>query len=158
MTWAENKDLLIGDMELGRVNASQYLDVAEREINGRLGQLYQLPIPADLPQYQLDTLKTIQANIATGRLLLAQGAGAESEDLHAYGKSLVKQGYDELERIGHAYELGGSATRVGTAGEDRRPSVSAPDAVSPTDTFYGNVIGQDSTSILDWGNTNPNGF
>lgn len=158
MTWADNEDLLIGDMELGSISASQYLDVAEREINSRLGQLYQLPIPTDLPEYQLDTLKTIQANIATGRLLLAQAVGSENEDLHAYGTSLVKQGYDELERIGFAYELGGSAVRVGTAGEDRRPSVSSADAASPVDTFYGNVMGGDSTSILDWGATNTNGF
>lgn len=146
---ADNDDLLVGDVMLGSIDSSQYLDIAAREINSRLGEMYVLPIPDDIPDHQSGALKQIHANIATGRLLLAESAGSEDEDGHAYGLYLVAEGYRELDRVGTVYELGGSAVRISTAGEDRRPSIESADTTSPFDTFYDQVYGG-NPGYVDW--------
>lgn len=152
MTWAQRGDLIIGDAEIGTLDATYYLDLAETEMNTYLGQVYVLPLVTNvLLDHQLKTLKNIQTHIATGYLLMAQSATAENEDLHAYGMYLLQTGQSQLNAIGTSYELTGQ-TRADATGEDRRASITTADATSPFDAF-GEVVFGGGGETLDWSST-----
>jgi hypothetical protein len=149
--WANKEDLLIGDTEIGSLDASQYLDFALREINSVLGVIYVLPIPDTIPDYQKGSLRTVQAKLATGRLLMAQGSGAEDTDINAYGKLLIQEAYNDLNRIGNNYELLTAVRTTNSTGEDRTPLVSSADKVSPFNAFYDMAYGGVSGTTVNWG-------
>lgn len=147
MTWANEEDLIHGDLPLGDLDTSHYLNAAEDEINVHLGNYYSLPIPT-ATGHILTVLKTVHSRLASGRLILAQAAGAESEELHAYGQSLVAYAYELLARVGTSIQVPG-ATSVGVAGEDRSPKVVGGDTTSPWTTYESFVHGK-GTTWLDY--------
>lgn len=108
MTYSAVGDLLIGDVSLVGVDSERYVVSAFDEMNSRLGYIYELPIVMDAGTAGALTLKKINNFIASGRLILAVASGAEDNSLHAYGQSLLQQGYAEL-----ALVLNGSLPLVG---------------------------------------------
>ena len=102
-TYSEVRDLLTGDLTIGStVNRDKFVQDATDEINSRVGFVYELPLnPAPATHIAL-TLKRCANLIASGRLILALGAGGEDLSLHAYGESLLREGQSIL----HAIESG----------------------------------------------------
>lgn len=150
MTWAVEADLLLGDIPLNNIDTGSYLDAAEAEINVQVGNYYAIPLPT-LVGHQFSLMKLIHSRLASGRLIMAQAVGGESEDLHAYGQSLVEFAYERLFAVGTSIALTG-ASPVGVAGESRAPTTIHPDtlAVSPFET-YTQYVHNHGTDFIDWG-------
>lgn len=102
-------DLLIGDMLLSTsFDKDKWVTDAYDEMNSKLGWVYSLPLRPegvdpgdedswqDLPEHQQLLLKTINNRLASGRLIMAQAIGAQQQQLHAYGYSLVEQALADL--------------------------------------------------------------
>jgi len=129
MTWAQEHDLLLGDLETGYLDKTQYLEFAEDEINACLGVYYVLPLPTLSTHNQL-TLKVTQARLASGRLFLALASGGEDSELHAYGRHLIELAMGELSRIGRDYELmddsGNPVVNMAASGESKAATAVRP--------------------------------
>lgn len=134
MPYAEVGDLLFGDIPLGSgVDPQVWVDRAAEEIDSRIGQRYELPLPASLAPHSLLLLKRINAQLGTGRLLMAIDGDGDN-DLHAYGLHLVQMALADLQAIvmGSIDLVGGVVADVGDA---RGPSIINQDAYSATAAF-----------------------
>lgn len=138
MTWALESDLLLGDLETGHLDKTQYLEFAEDEIVSHLGITYALPLPTLSAHNQL-TLKVLQARLASGRLLLAMAAGGEDSELHAYGRHLVEMGMSDLYRVGKDFELfddaGNPIPTIASQGSSRAAAAIQPDVANSMGPF-----------------------
>lgn len=148
MSWASEEDLFVGTLNTSGLDTAKYLLDAEEEILVYLGQIYQLPLPA-LPADLTRTMKFIHQRMASGRLIMDIAMSTENNELNAYGLSLLKDGHDQLCRIGYAYEIPG-AVKIGARGENRAPSVSGVDAVSPWSVYESYVHGH-GTDVVKYG-------
>ena len=161
MSWADEGDLLLGDVAIGGVGTQQFLDLAREEIEVWLGEFYDLetdfPTVGGTPELapRLATvLKQVQARIATGRLLLAQASTGEDESLHAYGLWLLGEGQAELYKFGTHYKITNAVLVAGQTSPDQIPAAVQPNARSPFDRFEeahygaGSGIGYETVS---WG-------
>lgn len=150
------EDLLLGDVTVGgNVNRQLYVDQAADEMDSKLGWIYVTPIDVDgeaagpggtppavpvLPRHERLLLKSINAKIATGRLIMAVSINEEGSAVHAYALRLLKEGNDELLMIANGHVLL-TAPRSETPVQEanRVPSVSNLDAESLLDPFYNTV-------------------
>lgn len=145
-TYCDESDLLIGDITLGvAYSRAEFIAAAADEMDSRIGVRYVLPLPA---VEQLNTvtgliLKRINAQLASGRLIMSVASAGEDDSLHAYGKYLVDQAMDDLLRI----ERGDIILRmsddsivdeVGAASAPDGPIITNRDEQSGVDTFYEN--------------------
>lgn len=139
-TYSGKSDLLIGDTTIGGgLDAQKFVQDATDEINSRIGAIYTLPLGAT-PEHITLTLKRCANLIASGRLLLAVGAGGEDLALHAYGESLVREGQAILDAIANGQiELG--VDKVPTQTEGNAPSIINQDSASGVEAFYDYVNG-----------------
>lgn len=135
--YCEITDLLLGDLNVSAsLNKYNYVNSAAAEMDGEIGQRYTLPLDlAAAPDWVALKLKTINQNLATGRLICAQAAGSEDNKLNAYGDSLIQLAYRDLCRI-----VDGSLALTGIAVDPTSFRVTAPaihnhDAVSAVDEF-----------------------
>ena len=98
-------DLLIGDLLLPEeISKKAYIESAALEIDSRIGSLYAVPVviaPDKVVQYQatISMLKSINARLASGRILMAAAATLELNVVHAYANSLVREAMSDLEDI-----------------------------------------------------------
>lgn len=136
-------DLLKGDLDLPRYmgDGSQFVNMAAEDIDSHLGHIYLTPIEVeDIPKNRPTTLmlKRINRLLASGRMVLDLAAAGEDSDLHAYGRSLVKEAMDLLEKI--------ASGEIVLAGAER-----IDDVVDPTgEHFTGpKIINQDSYSLVE---------
>lgn len=149
--YSTDDELLIGNLTLGpSTDKHSYVCAAFREINSRIGYLYVLPLPSppDLAEASALVLNKINNFIASGRLIMALAAGAERENIHAYGLSLVRDGYYELGLI-----LDGTLPLIGAVPTDdsdgsRSPGVSNRDTVSAVEAFEDEFY---QTDVFDTG-------
>ena len=147
MAYSEVTDLLTGNVPTpGYLSPQKYVDDAADEIDSKIGFIYETPIdvtdsssnPVSRPVRLL--LKRINNFLATGRLLLAVDAGAETDRVHAYGLYLLKEACESLELISAGkIELDG--VTVVPVGES---SVTAPliynkDPESNVEAFYDRI-------------------
>lgn len=148
MAYCTTDDLILGDTPLGTIDASKYVDNAFTDMNSRLGYVYELPITASaVAEHQWDLLKKINTFIASGRLIMAQAAGAEDNALHSYGLSLVQEGFADLGLILDG-SLPLSATPVAGSAPDSGPTITNRDEYSGVELFEDNFY----TSWTDgWG-------
>ena len=157
MSWANEEDLLTGDIPLHNIDTGHYLQLAEDEILVHLGQYYDLDtLPDPLPTVIESMLRLSQPRIATGRLLLAQSM--LSKHLHAYGLKLLEEGQFELYKIGSSVSIAG-ATAAST-GSTSSSSTSVPYASvvtaddmlseSPFDTYERWAHGLDDSAYVDY--------
>jgi hypothetical protein len=136
------EDLLKGDLDLPRYmgDGSQFVNMAAEDIDSHLGHIYVTPIEvADTPANRPTTLmlKRINRLLASGRILLDIATASESSDLHAYGRALVKEAMDLLEKI--------AAGEIVLAGAERIDDVVNPDG----ENFSGPAIkNEDSYSLV----------
>lgn len=133
-------DLLVGDLELSaRVDPQAFVDNASDEINSKLGYLYVVPIDTNaVPNFIALRLKSINAKIATGRLIMAITSGGEDDTVNAYGLALYKEGTMDLACIvsGREELTGATAAATDTSTDGNAPSILVADAQSGVDAFY----------------------
>jgi hypothetical protein len=136
------EDLLKGDLDLPRYmgDGSQFVNMAAEDIDSHLGHIYVTPIEVeDTPRNRPTTLmlKRINRLLASGRIVLDLATAGEQDNLHAYGRSLVKEAMDLLEKI--------AAGEIVLAGAERIDDVVNPDG----ENFSGPAIhNEDSYSLV----------
>lgn len=97
MAYSDTEDLLTGDLLISAtVDPAKFVEDAAEEIDSKLGFLYVLPLPADMPLYQQKLLKQINNKLASGRLIMGVAIAGEDNSLHAYGNRLVAEAMNEL--------------------------------------------------------------
>lgn len=140
------EDLLINGTKLPSVvSVEGAIAAAADEIDSEIGQLYETPIyvdPNDVDKrndYLI--LKSINAALASGRLITSQATGGEGDRIHAYGVYLINFAYTRIKKITNgAIELT-SAVKRPQPEEDlsrKGPRISNGDKYSLVDNFYQN--------------------
>lgn len=140
-------DLLKGDLELPRYmgDGSSFVNLAAEDIDARIGHMYITPVaisdsePKNRPSKLL--LKRINALLASGRMLLDIATAGESTDLHAYGRSLVKEALDLLEKIVSGEMILRGAETIDEDSDDKNftgPVITNEDPISMVEAFYKN--------------------
>lgn len=135
-------DLLLGDLTLPRYagDGSQFVNRAAEVIDARLGHIYKTPIaiPVD-PKFRPSALilKQINELLASGRIILDMAAAAEDNNLHAYGRQLMREG----EAMLHALEVGDRVLQGADTVDSNDTVVLGPkaiqtDSVSLVEQFY----------------------
>lgn len=156
MAYCQVEDLLLGDVTVGgSINRQLYVDQAAEEMDSKLGWIYKTPIDLDgatanpptipetippLPRHEALLLKTINAKIATARLIMAVSINEEGNAVHAYALRLLKEGNDELIMLANGTILLSAPRSESTPDEiSRVPGVVNEDVESLLDPFYNTV-------------------
>ena len=147
MGYSEVTDLLTGNVPTpAYLSPQKYVDDAADEIDSKIGFVYETPIdvtdsssnPVTRPVRLL--LKRINNFLASGRLLLAVDAGAETDRVHSYGLYLIQEAQTGLDLI--------SSGKIQLDGAEVLPmgevSVTAPllyneDSESNVEAFYDRI-------------------
>lgn len=136
--YCNRTDLLLGDIPVGStVNIDAYITSAAEEINIKVGQRWQVPVsPQNIPANYttIKFFKRMNAQLATGRLLMSLSANIERDKVHAYATRLINEVQAALKSL--------------VAGEIILPSMSlleGPD-FNPAPVLFGN---QDAVSGVD---------
>lgn len=150
MAYCDADDLLVGDIEYGQVDPIAYVNRAAEEIDAKLGFKYRVPIVAlgtppwngTLAANEQLILKSINARLATGRMLCAVFASAEDNSSHAYGRSLIREAQDDLAAImsGVVDLTSAQLADVPTVIEDKLPSIHNHDEESLVDAWENTVM------------------
>ena len=154
--YCEVSDLLIGDLILPvEIDAGKYITSAAEEMDSRIGVLYTTPIEieeADKEKFRatITFLRSINARLASGRILMAAATALELTTVHAYARNLVEGALADLKLIeDRKYILQGAKENTNppeTYVSSRAYSYNQ-DAVSAVDGFY---------AAVDPGNGVPN--
>lgn len=155
-TYSGVADLLLGDLTLSAsLDKARFVQDATDEIDACIGFIYELPLsPTPSGHIQL-TLKRCANLIASGRLVLAVGAGGEDGSLHAYGESLLREGRMILESI-ESGQIDLSCTKKPVHSEGNAPTILNAETSSGVDAFYAYVSSwplphsHDATGIPLW--------
>jgi hypothetical protein len=102
MAYCEETDLLISsDIMLPSVlSKSKFIQFAADDMDAKLGYVYIVPITtASLPAHQKSLLRSINAKLATGRLIMAAAVGGEDTAVHQYALYLIKEAEMDLMSI-----------------------------------------------------------
>jgi hypothetical protein len=142
--YSEVTDLLTGDIPLpGGLVPAKFLQDAQDEIDGALGQMYVTPFvlddsdPAVRPTRL--ALKRISNMLASGRLILSLDVSGEKNNLHAYGLSLVNEAHAALTLLRASADTLPGATplpKTGIEQANRGPRIKNEDDHSHVAAFY----------------------
>ena len=134
--YCEVSDLLLGGVLLpGGFNKTEWINSAADEIDSKLGQTYALPIDLSQADAFVGTLlKSINQFLASGRIVLDRAAPGEDSELHAYGRSLIRQAQQELDRIYYGSVVLTGVPKV-EGGRGKAPSIKQRDTYSAVDAF-----------------------
>lgn len=154
------------------IDHSMYADPSEKEryvkfaadaMDSKLGYIYTVPIvTSGIPAHQATLLKTINAQLATGRLIMSRASAHQESSVHAYALYLIRQAEMDLMAIANG-TVDLLAPRVNAGGEPlgeledpaasdalaRTPSGWNPDASSPVTLFEKNIMSGELDS-LSW--------
>jgi hypothetical protein len=104
MAYCVEGDLLLEALPHNTVLSNQkYIDAAADEIDIILGDRYVTPIHTDeLPANRTTKLflKQCNAQLASGRIIIAVSLTREAESLHAYGRQLINMTLAALKDVG----------------------------------------------------------
>lgn len=148
MPYCTKDDLLTGDIPLaGKYgDGTSFVQLAADEIDAQIGHIYITPVVFDesTPEKAARVrpakllLKRINTLLASGRIILDMAAGAEDENLHAYGASMRAEALELLGMISSrkidltdAPELVEESDRANTG-----PSIVQADPYSLVEGFY----------------------
>lgn len=157
------------DLKLGQIPIPAYIDKTKEindaadEIDSKIGYLYNTPVniggSGGVARPAVLLLKRINANLATGRLLLALASPEENRNLHAYGWSLVKESTDALDMIASGAIILEGASQPSNATEEAAtaPMISNLDAESNVEAFYDRVSNPNYVYGLPY-TPNPDGL
>lgn len=165
-TYCKEADFLLTEEMIVSVNDKpKYIQIAQEEIDGKLGFVYVVPIDisetSTLPENQKMLLKTMAQKLASGRLLMGNALGGQSESVNAYALYLIKAAEMDLMAVAngqidlHAPRVDQAGTPIGLVDDPtlsdqyaRVPSAWNPDSVSPVTVFekkYMSALGPDPT-------------
>lgn len=142
------EDLVIGELMLPEaINPIQYIDSAADEMDARIGLLYEVPVQFEVTdrvkfRATIQYLKSINARLASGRLLMAAASALELTTVHAYARNLVEDAQDDLKQIvDRKYILQGAKENTNTSDAYVASRVVSynQDLSSAVDNFYGLV-------------------
>ena len=138
MAYSEVDDLLLGDLIVAEsVDRQKFVDLAAREINSKLGWVYELPLHPhgtdpvtetsweSLPPHEADTLRDLNNRLASGRLILSLAVGGEEVQLHALGWHYVNSALEDLMVLANG-TVDLTAVRIGSENpsyRDTAPSI-----------------------------------
>lgn len=164
MAYCEQLDLLIDhNMYADPTEKDRYIKFAAESMDAKLGYVYVTPInTSGLPSNQMSLLRTINAQLATGRLIMSRSSAAQDSQVNAYALYLIRQAESDLMAVANgtvdllAPRVDSSGVTVGALEDPtvddayaRVPGGWNPDRVSPVTAFEKNImIG--STESLPW--------
>lgn len=144
--YCELTDLLTGDLDLPRYmgDGSSFVNMAAEDIDSHVGHIYVTPIivSSSNPRHRASELilKRINRMLASGRIMLDIAAAGEQSDLHAYGRAMLKEAMDLLDKIssGDIVLAGAEPLPVpeGEQGDSSGPRIHNEDSVSLVQSFY----------------------
>lgn len=150
MAYSVVGDLLLGDGSWiidPAFDKQKFIDSAADEMDGKLGVIYQIPLAAIspatvLPEYQVKLLKTINNNLASGRIFLTIDASGDGARQHAYGLQLVNQAMMDLMAIANGDVVLDAVRRdqTGTNESSRYAGISNRDTESAVEMFEEQVM------------------
>lgn len=155
MPYCTSEDLLIsGDVMLPpTLSLDKFVQLASDDMDSKLGYRYEVPIlTVGLPSHQIALLKSINAKLATGRLIMATAVGGEDTAVHQYALYLIKEAEMDLMSIANGQvdlqapevdEDGNSVTPGSPLDNDpyaRTPGAWNPDSTSPVTVFEKNIL------------------
>ena len=147
---------------------ARFIQAAADEMDAKLGFVYATPIDVSLlPVNQAKLLKTINAKLASGRMIMANALGGQDATVNAYAMYLVKEAEVDLMSIANgqvdlkAPEVDASSDPVGVIEDPtvadpyaRIPSGWNPDATSAVTAFEKNFMGGSYPGFLWTPDTN----
>lgn len=156
MAYCEETDLLLsGGLVTGSTEKAKYLQSAADEIDAKLGYRYATPIAIEtLPANQRKLLKTINAKLASGRLIMSNALGGQDASVNAYAHYLIKEAEMDLMSIANgqvdlaASLVDATGTGIGTIADPttedtyaRIPTGWNPDQTSAVTVFEKTFLG-----------------
>lgn len=135
--YCEIMDLLLGDLTVAAsVNKYTYINSAAAEMDGFIGQRYMLPLDLSLaPDWIALKLKTINQNLATGRLVQALAVAHQDASVNAYGQHLIDSAMVELQGIANGTIALPGLPLEPTSFRTTAPSITNHDDFSAIDQF-----------------------
>lgn len=101
--YCNEADLTLGDITIGPlIDKQSFIRSAADEINLALGRQFVVPVTyQDIPaNYLLKTfLRRVNAQLATGRLLMALATNIERDHIHTYAQRLVTDAQNALRSV-----------------------------------------------------------
>ena len=147
MAYSEITDLLTGNVPTpAYLSPQKYVDDAADEIDSKIGFVYETPIdvtdsssnPVSRPVRLL--LKRINNFLASGRLLLAVDAGAETDRVHSYGLYLIQEAQMSLDLISSGkIDLEGAEVLPAEQATVTAPLIHNVDEESNVESFYDRI-------------------
>lgn len=162
--YCDVSDLLIGDLRLpAAVSVLKYIESAAEEMDSRIGNVYRVPVTIDPDKRQayvatITFLRSINARLASGRIIMAVASFMELNSVHAYAKNLVDGAMKDLEQIESRQRIlqGAEPNNNPTeevGGQFTGTAIFNLDPVSAVDSFYGFVdprMGQVNKPAFFW--------
>jgi hypothetical protein len=147
VAYCTTADVSTGNIPLPTyIDKQKFVDDAADEIDSKIGFVYQTPLDiTDSPSNLLVRparllLKRLNANLATGRLILALDAAGEDDKLHAYGWSLVREVTAALNNIADGdIALDGAPLVDPTANSAKAAMIFNVDPESNVEAFYDRI-------------------
>lgn len=164
MAYCTSNDLFIDhQMYTDITEKDRYVQFAADSMDSKLGYIYVVPIATTgIPAHQSTLLKTINAQLATGRLIMSRSSAHQESQVHAYALYLIRQAEMDLMAIANgnvdltAPRVNGEGDILGTLDDPatadalaRTPSGWNPDATSPVTAFEKNIM-SGSTESAYW--------
>jgi len=147
MAYSETTDLLTGNVPTpAYLDPQRYVNDAADEIDSKIGFVYETPIditdsssnPVSRPVRLL--LKRINNFLASGRLLLAVDAGAETDRVHSYGLYLIQEATASLDLIAQGkVDLDGAELLPADQASVTAPLLYNEDSESNVESFYNRI-------------------
>lgn len=166
MAYCSEADLLLtAEVLVAPTEKTRFINLASDAMDAKLGYLYVVPIDisdgSNLPNHQILLLKTINAKLATGRLIMASAQGQQNSEVNAYAAYLIREAETDLASIANG-QVDLLAPRVGVEGEGvgnvddpsvadpfaRIPGSWNPDQVSPVTVFEKNYMTPESEPMF----------
>lgn len=139
--------MLTGGLTFPRtLDPEKYVQDATDEIDSAIGARYVTPVDVDdnspVARHSRLLLKRINNWLASGRMILAVATPTEHSQVHAYGRSLIRDALAALEliRTGQV-DLEGAQPAEGATQGDPMPTTINSDAVSAVDSFEQRFMG-----------------
>ena len=80
------------------LTVSDYRKEAYNDINIEISKLYVVPV-VSTKDIDSDYLKSIESRLAAGNILIAVASVSEIENVHEYGKLLIEQATDKINKL-----------------------------------------------------------
>lgn len=121
MPYCADEDLLLtADVMVLPAEKTRFIRLTAEAMDSKLGYLYAVPVDigtgSSLPTHQKLLLKTINAKMATGRMLMSSAVGSQNSEVNAYAAYLIREAEMDLASIANG-QVDLNAPRVDESGD-----------------------------------------